>query len=50
MAITYGGSRMPHGWWFTVNVSTVPRPVTASGATARDEQLGHTGAGGCTYV
>ena len=32
------GTSGNHGWWFTVNPTTAPRPETGSGATSGDRQ------------
>lgn len=47
MAITYGGSKPGrNGWWFTVYVATVARPLTGVGSTSDERQYGHRGRGG----
>src|SRR3954453_21840311 len=45
--ITYVSPTPSHGWWFTVNEWSMPRPLISAGATSRLWHRGHSGAGGC---
>src|SRR5437868_14065066 len=49
LATTYGGSKPgSHGWAFTVNATTVPRPETSVGFQDRLRHSGQIGVGGWT--